>query len=125
MKISIIVTFKKEVLDPQGTVIQRTLKNMGFEGIKNIRQGKYFDIELDEKKIKSYQKAKKPLLIGEVDKIGTTSITLRMEARKHNVYTGNQKVRFGGDVQNNGTTTMGGSNYHTGTHITFMRLGDT
>jgi phosphoribosylformylglycinamidine synthase len=69
MKISIIVTFKKEVLDPQGTVIQRTLKNMGFEGIKNIRQGKYFDIELDEKKIKSYQKAKKPLLIGEVNKI--------------------------------------------------------
>ena len=69
MKISIIVTFKKEVLDPQGTVIQRTLKNMGFEGIKNIRQGKYFDIELDEKKIKSYQKAKKPLLIAEVDKI--------------------------------------------------------
>ena len=69
MKISIIVTFKKEVLDPQGTVIQRTLKNMGFEGIKNIRQGKYFDIELDEKKIKSYQKAKKPLLIGEVDTI--------------------------------------------------------
>ena len=48
MKISIIVTFKKEVLDPQGTVIQQTLKNMGFESIKNIRQGKYFDIELDE-----------------------------------------------------------------------------
>ena len=48
MKISIIVTFKKEVLDPQGTVIQQTLKNMGFKGIKNIRQGKYFDIELDE-----------------------------------------------------------------------------
>ena len=69
MKISIIVTFKKEVLDPQGTVIQRTLKNMGFKSIKNIRQGKYFAIELDEKKIKSYQKAKKPLLINEVDKI--------------------------------------------------------
>ena len=48
MKISIIVTFKKEVLDPQGKVIQQTLKNMGFESIKNIRQGKYFDIELDE-----------------------------------------------------------------------------
>ena len=48
MKISIIVTIKKEVLDPQGTVIQQTLKNMGFKGIKNIRQGKYFDIELDE-----------------------------------------------------------------------------
>ena len=48
MKISIIVTFKKEVLDPQGKVIQQTLKNMGFKSIKNIRQGKYFDIELDE-----------------------------------------------------------------------------
>ena len=66
MKISIIVTFKKEVLDPQGTVIQQTLKNMGFESIKNIRQGKYFDIELDETKIKSYQKAKKPILGNEV-----------------------------------------------------------
>ena len=69
MKISIIVTFKKEVLDPQGKVIQQTLKNMGFESIKSVRQGKYFDIELDEEKIKSYQKAKKPLLIAEVDKI--------------------------------------------------------
>ena len=56
MKISIIVTIKKEVLDPQGTVIQQTLKNMGFESIKNIRQGKYFDIELDET---NKEKAKK------------------------------------------------------------------
>ena len=69
MKISIIVTIKKEVLDPQGNVIQQTLKNMGFKSIKSVRQGKYFDIELDEEKIKSYQKAKKPLLIAEVDKI--------------------------------------------------------
>ena len=66
MKISIIVTIKKEVLDPQGNVIQQTLKNMGFEGIKSVRQGKYFDIELDEKKIKSYQNAKKPILGNEV-----------------------------------------------------------
>ena len=56
MKISIIVTIKKEVLDPQGTVIQQTLKNMGFESIKNIRQGKYFDIELNET---NKEKAKK------------------------------------------------------------------
>ena len=48
MKISIIVTFKKEVLDPQGKVIQQTLKNMGFKSIKNVRQGKYFDIEINE-----------------------------------------------------------------------------
>ena len=69
MKTSIIVTIKKEVLDPQGNAIQQTLKNMGFKSIKSVRQGKYFAIELDEKKIKSYQKAKKPLLITEVDKI--------------------------------------------------------
>jgi phosphoribosylformylglycinamidine synthase len=56
VKISIIVTIKKEVLDPQGTVIQQTLKNMGFESIKNIRQGKYFDIELNET---NKEKAKK------------------------------------------------------------------
>ena len=66
MKISIIVTIKKEVLDPQGNVIQQTLKNMGFNSIKSVRQGKYFDIELDETKIKSYQKAKKPILGNEV-----------------------------------------------------------
>jgi len=48
VKISIIVTFKKEVLDPQGKVIQQTLENMGFKSVKNVRQGKYFDIELDE-----------------------------------------------------------------------------
>ena len=48
MKISIIVTIKKEVLDPQGNVIQQTLKNMGFKSIKSVRQGKYFDIEINE-----------------------------------------------------------------------------
>ena len=72
MKISIIVTIKKEVLDPQGNVIQQTLKNMGFKSIKTVRQGKYFDIEIDEKKIKSYKKAKKPLLINEIDEIVKT-----------------------------------------------------
>ena len=72
MKISIIVTIKKEVLDPQGNVIQQTLKNMGFKSIKSIRQGKYFDIELDEKKIKSYQKAKKPILGNEVKELVKT-----------------------------------------------------
>ena len=48
VKISIIVTIKKEVLDPQGNVIQQTLKNMGFKSIKSVRQGKYFDIEINE-----------------------------------------------------------------------------
>ena len=48
MKISATVTFKKEVLDPQGKVVGQTLKNMGYKNIVNVRQGKYFDIELDE-----------------------------------------------------------------------------
>ena len=48
MKISATVTLKKEVLDPQGKVVNQTLKNMGYDSIVNVRQGKYFDIELDE-----------------------------------------------------------------------------
>ena len=48
MKISATVTLKKEVLDPQGKVVGQTLKNMGYKNIINVRQGKYFDIELDE-----------------------------------------------------------------------------
>ena len=48
MKIFATVTLKKEVLDPQGKVVSQTLKNMGYGNIVNIRQGKYFDIELDE-----------------------------------------------------------------------------
>ena len=39
---------KKDVLDPQGKVVKQTLKNMGYECIENIRQGKYFEIELNE-----------------------------------------------------------------------------
>ena len=48
MKISATVTLKKEVLDPQGKVVGQTLKNMGYKNIINVRQGKYFDIEIDE-----------------------------------------------------------------------------
>ena len=48
MKISTIVTLKKDVLDPQGKVVSQTLKNMGYENVVNVRQGKYFEIELNE-----------------------------------------------------------------------------
>ena len=48
MKISAIVTLKKDVLDPQGKVVSQTLKNMGYKSIINVRQGKYFEIELNE-----------------------------------------------------------------------------
>ena len=56
MKISAIVTLKKEVLDPQGKVVSQTLKDMGYDNVINVRQGKYFDIELDEN---NKEKAKK------------------------------------------------------------------
>ena len=48
MKISVVITLKKDVLDPQGKVIHRTLDGMGFEGINEIRQGKYFEIDTNE-----------------------------------------------------------------------------
>ena len=55
MKISAIVNLKKDVLDPQGKVVSYTLKNMGFDNIISVRQGKYFEIDInetDEKKAK-------------------------------------------------------------------------
>ena len=48
MKISATVTLKKDVLDPQGKVVSQTLKNMGYGNVVNVRQGKYFEIELNE-----------------------------------------------------------------------------
>jgi len=48
LKISAIVTLKNEVLDPQGKVVHQTLKNMGYNNIINIRQGKFFEIEINE-----------------------------------------------------------------------------
>ncbi len=48
MKFSIKVTLKKDVLDPQGKVVEQTLQNMGMNTLKNLRQGKYFEIEINE-----------------------------------------------------------------------------
>ena len=48
MKISVVITLKKDVLDPQGKVIKQTLDGMGFEGINEVRQGKYFEIDTNE-----------------------------------------------------------------------------
>ncbi len=56
MKIKVIVTLKKGVLDPQGKAIQQTLNGMTFSDVKQVRQGKYFDIDVnmgDEKKAKA------------------------------------------------------------------------
>ncbi len=43
------MTLKKDVLDPQGKVVQQTLQNMGMNTLKNLRQGKYFVVDINEK----------------------------------------------------------------------------
>ena len=48
MKFSVTVTLKKDVLDPQGKVVENTLISMGMKSLKSIRQGKFFEIEVDE-----------------------------------------------------------------------------
>ena len=56
MKVQVHTTLKEGVLDPQGKAVESALKNLGFSGIKKIRQGKLFDLELDTK---SKQEAEK------------------------------------------------------------------
>ena len=56
MRVKVIVTLKNGVLDPQGKAIQQTLNGMAFDNVSEVRQGKYFDIEInesDESKAKS------------------------------------------------------------------------
>ena len=58
MKISLIITLKKDVLDPQGKIIHQTLDALGFNDINEIRQGKYFEINISENdKKKAEEKA--------------------------------------------------------------------
>ena len=66
MKISLIITLKKDVLDPQGKVIHQTLDGMGFQDINEVRQGKYFEIDIketdnDKAKVKVEEMCKKLL----------------------------------------------------------------
>ena len=55
MKVSAIITLKKDVLDPQGKVIQQALDGMGFKNVDEVRQGKYFEIDVNEKDPKKAQ----------------------------------------------------------------------
>ena len=48
MKVKVIVTLKNGVLDPQGKAIQQTLNGMAFGNVSEVRQGKYFDIDVNE-----------------------------------------------------------------------------
>jgi phosphoribosylformylglycinamidine synthase subunit PurS len=63
LKITVTVTLKKDVLDPQGKVVNKTLKNMGYNNITNVRQGKYFEIDINET-----EKDKAKEIIDEVSK---------------------------------------------------------
>ena len=58
MKFSVTVTLKKDVLDPQGKVVQNTLLSLGMNDLKSIRQGKYFEIEIRDT---SHEKAEKKI----------------------------------------------------------------
>ena len=49
MKFAVTITLKKDVLDPQGKVVSQTIKNMGYKTVVNVRQGKYFEIDINEK----------------------------------------------------------------------------
>ena len=71
MKISAIVTLKKDVLDPQGKVVNQTLKNMGYANITDIRQGKHFEIEINET---DKEKAKK--IVDEICKKLLTNVVI-------------------------------------------------
>ena len=56
LKFSVTVTLKEDVLDPQGKVVQNTLLNMGMDNLKSIRQGKYFEIEVNENNLTEAEK---------------------------------------------------------------------
>ncbi len=71
MKISATVTLKKDVLDPQGKVVHQTLKNMGYNNVVNVRQGKYFEIELN---VTDKEKAKK--MVDEICKKLLTNVVI-------------------------------------------------
>tara|TARA_Y100001935_G_C17024690_1_gene369537 strand:+ start:257 stop:499 length:243 start_codon:yes stop_codon:yes gene_type:complete len=47
LKFEVFVTLKKEVLDPQGKAVENALGNVGLSSIKNVRQGKYFTLEVN------------------------------------------------------------------------------
>tara|TARA_Y100000991_G_C21642606_1_gene208852 strand:+ start:200 stop:436 length:237 start_codon:yes stop_codon:yes gene_type:complete len=60
----VFVNFKNGILDPEAEAINKTIKNMGFKGIKSVSKGSFFDIEFDNKKnyIKDIEKISKELL---------------------------------------------------------------
>ena len=56
MLAKIYITLKKDVLDPQGSVIANSLKSLGFNNIEDVRQGKFIEIKLDSENEESANK---------------------------------------------------------------------
>ena len=48
MLAKIHITLKKDVLDPQGKVVANSLNTLGFETVRDVRQGKYIEVTIDE-----------------------------------------------------------------------------
>ncbi len=71
MRIKILIRLKKQILEPQGKVIEQSLNNLGFEEIKNIRQGKLIELDLPDninqnEKDEMISSACKKLLVNEI-----------------------------------------------------------
>tara|TARA_Y100001970_G_C13770302_1_gene620171 strand:- start:405 stop:644 length:240 start_codon:yes stop_codon:yes gene_type:complete len=56
LKFAVTVTLKKDVLDPQGKVVGQTLRNMGIQNLNQIRQGKFFEIDINEENVVKAEK---------------------------------------------------------------------
>jgi len=56
MLAKIYITLKKDVLDPQGSVIANSLKSLGFDNVEDVRQGKFIEIKLNNKNKNDAQK---------------------------------------------------------------------
>ena len=48
MKVRVHVSLKNGVLDPQGRAIHHAIEGLGFEGVKDLRAGRLFELEVDE-----------------------------------------------------------------------------
>ena len=71
MRIKILIRLKNQILEPQGKVIEQSLKSLGFEDFSNIRQGKLIEIDLHDslnetERYKKIDAACKKLLVNEI-----------------------------------------------------------
>jgi phosphoribosylformylglycinamidine synthase PurS subunit len=71
MRFKILIRLKNQILEPQGKVIEQSLKSLGFEEFSNIRQGKLIEIDLpdslnERERLEKIDAACKKLLVNEI-----------------------------------------------------------